>query len=132
MAKNIARDARANCLLEVLVKGSKTTDDAIMIAKSVCNSACKNCHMDVILIGEELFAAGNSGVKFNLNDIDLYIGDQILEKGKLNRYDSHKVRNYIKSKMKGKYLVDDIVQHINLNFRESKGKLGAVIFRKIC
>ena len=53
----------------------------------------------------------------------MYIGnDQILERGKLKQYDSYKVTEYIKSKMKGKYLVDDIVQiMINLNSGESKG-----------
>ena len=126
LAKNIARDGEgANCLLEVLVKGAKTTDEAIIIAKSVCNSALVKTaiHGCDPNWGRIISAAGNSGVKFNLNDIDLYIGsDQILKKGKLNRYDSHKVRNYIKSKMKGRYLVDDIVQiMINLNSGESKG-----------
>ena len=126
LAKNIARDGEgANCLLEVLVKGAKTTHEAIIIAKSVCNSALVKTaiHGCDPNWGRIISAAGNSGVKFNLNDIDLYIGsDQILEKGKLNRYDSHKVRNYIKSKMKGRYLVDDIVQiMINLNSGESKG-----------
>ena len=34
-------------------------------------------------------------------------------------------KNYIKSKMNGRYLVDDIVQiMINLNSGESKGKAG--------
>ena len=45
-----------------------------------------------------------------------------MEKGELIKYDSDKVTNYIKSKMKGKYLVDDIVKiMINLNSGESQG-----------
>jgi len=53
----------------------------------------------------------------------LYIGNaQILENGKLNKYDSQKVRDYIRSRMKGRYLVDDIVKiMINLNSGEAKG-----------
>ena len=53
----------------------------------------------------------------------MYIGNaQILEKGKLNKYDSQKVKDYIESRMKGRYLVEDIVQiMINLNSGESQG-----------
>ena len=53
----------------------------------------------------------------------MYIGNyQILEKGKLNQYDPQKVTDYIKSRMKGRYLVDDIVKiMINLNSGQSQG-----------
>jgi len=126
LAKNIARDGEgANCLLEVLVQGAKNTDDAIVIAKSICNSALVKTaiHGCDPNWGRIISAAGNSGVKFNLNDVDLYIGNaQILENGKLNKYDPQKVADYIKSRMKGRYLVDDIVKiMINLNSGESKG-----------
>ena len=126
LAKNIARDGEgANCLLEVLVQGAKKTDDAIMVAKSICNSALVKTaiHGCDPNWGRIISAAGNSGVKFNLNNVDLYIGnDQILGKGKLNKYDSQKVADYIKSRMKGRYLVDDIVKIIiNLNLGQSKG-----------
>ena len=126
LAKNIARDGEgANCLLEVLVQGAKKTDDAIMVAKSICNSALVKTaiHGCDPNWGRIISAAGNSGVKFNLNNVDLYIGnDQILGKGKLNKYDSQKVTDYIKSRMKGRYLVDDIVKIIiNLNLGQSKG-----------
>ena len=55
---------------------------------------------------------------------DRYIGNaQILENGKLNKYDPQKVKDYIKSRMKGRYLVDDIVKiMINLNSGKSQGK----------
>ncbi len=126
LAKNIARDGEgANCLLEVLVQGAKNTDDAIMLAKSICNSALVKTaiHGCDPNWGRIISAAGNSGVEFNLNDLDLFIGNaQILEKGKLNKYDPLKVTKYIKSRMKGRYLVDDIVKiTINLNSGESKG-----------
>jgi len=126
LAKNIARDGEgANCLLEVLIKGAKNTDDAIMVAKSICNSALVKAaiHGCDPNWGRIISAAGNSGVKFNLNDLDLYIGNyQILQKGILSKYDSQKVSDYINSKMKGTYLLDDIVQIvINLNSGESTG-----------
>ena len=56
-------------------------------------------------------------------DIHLYIGNaQILQNGKLNKYDPQKVTDYIKSRMKGRYLVDDIVKiTFNLKSGESKG-----------
>ena len=104
---------------------SKNTDDAIMLAKSICNSALVKTaiHGCDPNWGRIISAAGNSGVKFNLNDVDLYIGNaQILENGKLNKYDPQKVTDYIRSRMKGRYLVDDIVKiMINLNSGESKG-----------
>ena len=126
ITKNIARDGEgANCLLEVLVQGAKTTDDAIMIAKAICNSALVKTaiHGCDPNWGRIISAAGNSGVNFNLNDVDLFIGNaQILKKGKLNKYDSQQVTDYIKSRMKGRYLVDDIVKiTINLNSGESQG-----------
>ena len=126
MAKNIARDGEgANCLLEVFVQGVKNTDDAIMLAKSICNSALVKTaiHGCDPNWGRIISAAGNSGVNFNLHEVDLYIGNaQILEKGKLNNYDSQEVKDYIKSRMKGRYLVDDIVQiMINLNAGKSIG-----------
>ncbi len=126
LAKNIARDGEgANCLLEVLVLGAKHNDDAIMIAKSICNSALVKTaiHGCDPNWGRIISAAGNSGIKFNFKAVDLYIGDyQILEKGVLNQYDSQKVSNYMKSKMNGKYLVEDIIQIvINLNSGQAKG-----------
>ncbi len=126
LAKNIARDGEgANCLLEVLVQGANNSDDAIMVAKSICNSALVKTaiHGCDPNWGRIISAAGNSGVKFNLDDVDLYIGnDHILKKGKLNQYDSQKVKDYIKSKMNSTYLENDIVQiMINLNTGKSKG-----------
>ncbi len=126
LAKNIARDGEgANCLLEVLVQGAKHDDDAILIAKSICNSALVKTaiHGCDPNWGRIISAAGNSGVKFNFNEVDLHIGDyQILAKGMLKQYDSQKVIEYMRSKMKGKYLLEDIIQiSINLNSGTSKG-----------
>ena len=126
MAKNIARDGEgANCLLEVLVQGATHDDDAIVIAKSICNSALVKTaiHGCDPNWGRIISAAGNSGIKFKLNEVDLYIGDyQILGKGKLKEYNSQKVSDYIQSKMNGKYLREDTVRiELNLNSGKAKG-----------
>ena len=115
-----------NCLLEVLVQGANNTDDAIILAKSICNSALVKTaiHGCDPNWGRIISAAGNSGVEFNLNNLDLFIGNtQILENGKLTSYDPQKVTVYMKSRMKGRYLVDDILKiMINLNSGESQGR----------
>ena len=126
LAKNIARDGEgANCLLEVLVRGAKHNDDAIVIAKSICNSALVKTaiHGCDPNWGRIISAAGNSGIKFKLNKVDLFIGDyQILNKGILTQFNSQKVRNYIQSKMNGKYLIEDTVRiELNLNSGKAKG-----------
>ncbi len=126
LAKNIARDGEgANCLLEVLVQGATHNDDAIVIAKSICNSALVKTaiHGCDPNWGRIISAAGNSGIKFKLDKVDLFIGDyQILNKGKLNQFNSQKVSNYIQSKMNGKYLIEDTVRiELNLNSGKAKG-----------
>ena len=126
LAKNIARDGEgANCLLEVLVQGAKHNDDAIVIAKSICNSALVKTaiHGCDPNWGRIISAAGNSGIKFKLDKVDLFIGDyQILGKGKLKEYNSQKVSDYIQSKMNGKYLREDTVRiELNLNSGKAKG-----------
>jgi glutamate N-acetyltransferase/amino-acid N-acetyltransferase len=112
-------------LLEVLVEGAKNNSDAIKMAKSICNSslvktAIHGCDPNW---GRIISAAGNSGIDFKLDVVDLYIGDfQILKKGKLNKFDVNKVANYMRTKMNGKYLVEDIVSiTLNLNSGTEKG-----------
>ena len=125
LAKKIARDGEgANCLVEVFVQGTKSSHDAIKMAKSICNSslvktAIHGCDPNW---GRIIAAAGNTGIKFKLDDVDLFIGNfQILEKGKLSDYDSQKVADYMKSRMNGKYLVEDTIL-IALNFNSGKSK----------
>ena len=120
LAKDIARDGEgANCLLEVLVKGAKDNENATIIAKSICNSALVKTaiHGCDPNWGRIISAAGNSGIIFKLNKVDLFIGDfQILEKGNLCPYDLQEVSEYMKSKMRGKYRIDDTIRVLlNLN-----------------
>ena len=123
-----------------MVQGAKNTDDAIMLAKSICNSALVKTaiHGCDPNWGRIISAAGNSGVKFNFNDVDLYIGNaQILEKGKINKYDLQKVTDYIKSRMKGRYLVDDTVKiiincnYLSFRLRSVFAIYFNILFRKI-
>jgi len=126
LAKSIARDGEgANCLLEVIVEGTKTNKDAIKIAKSICNSslvktAIHGCDPNW---GRIISAAGNSGINFKLNDVDLYIGEyHILKEGNLNKFDTQKVINYMRSKMNGKYLLDDTILIVfKLHSGQAKG-----------
>ncbi len=126
LAKSIARDGEgANCLLEVVVKGARHNVDALKVAKSICNSslvktAIHGCDPNW---GRIISAAGNSGINFNLNELDLYIGDcQILRQGKLRKYDSQQVTNYMRTRMNGQYLHEDIVTiKLNLNSGQAKG-----------
>ena len=135
LAKQIARDGEgATCLIEVIVKGTKNSNDAILIAKSISNSslvktAIHGCDPNW---GRIIAAAGNAGIKFKLDNVDLYLGEfQILEKGKLNSYDPKEVVDYLKSKMKGKYLVGDTVLIVlNINSGQSEGTAWGCDFSK--
>ena len=126
LAKSIARDGEgANCLIEVIVENAKNESDALTIARSISNSmlvkaAIHGCDPNW---GRIIAAAGNTGIQFKIDDVDLFIGEfQILRKGKLISFDKEKVSSYIKNKMNGDYLENDIVQIIfNLNHGESKG-----------
>ena len=125
LAKSIVRDGEgANCLIEVIVENAKNKSDALKIAKSISNSmlvktAIHGCDPNW---GRIIGAAGNTGVQFKLNDVDLFIGEfQILRKGNLTFFDKEKVGSYIKSKMNGDYLVNDIVR-ITLNLNQGKSK----------
>ena len=126
LAKSIARDGEgANCLIEVIVENAKNESDALTIARSISNSmlvkaAIHGCDPNW---GRIIAAAGNTGIQFKIDDVDLFIGEfQILRKGKLISFAKDKVSSYIKNKMNGDYLENDIVQIIfNLNHGESKG-----------
>ncbi len=128
LAKSIVRDGEgSNCLVEVLVKGMKCDYDALKIAKSIINSslvktAIHGCDPNW---GRIIAAAGNAGINFKFNNIDLYIGDfQILNKGHLMKHPKQMIIEYMQQKMNGSYLSDDTIE-ITLNFNEGKGQAKA-------
>jgi len=126
LAKSIARDGEgANCLIEVIVENAKNETDALTIARSISNSmlvkaAIHGCDPNW---GRIIAAAGNTGIQFKINDVDLFIGEfHILSKGELISFDRKQVSNYIKTKINGDYLVDDIVEiKLKLNHGKSQG-----------
>jgi len=125
LAMAIARDGEgANCLIEITVNGAKNDFEALKIARKISDSslvktAIHGCDPNW---GRIISAAGSSGVDFDLNDVDLFIGEyQILSGGDLIKFDKEKISIYLRSKMDGKYLVSDKVEII-LNFNNGKGK----------
>ena len=127
LAKSIARDGEgANCLLEISVIGAEKKSDALKIAKYVVNSslvktAIHGCDPNW---GRIISAAGNSGVEFNANELDLSIGEfQILRKGSLRKFNKNKVVKYMKSKMNSEHLINDPLRiTMNLNCGDAIGK----------
>ena len=124
LAQAIARDGEgANCLIEVKVDGARNDFDALKIARKICSSslvktAIHGCDPNW---GRIISAAGSSGVDFNLCDVDLFIGEyQILNDGQLIHFNKEQISFYIRSKMKGKYLVSDKVEII-INLKSGKG-----------
>ena len=103
--------------------GAKNNSDALKIARKITSSslvktAIHGCDPNW---GRIISAAGSSGVDFHLSDVDLFIGEyQILDGGNLIQFDKEEISNYIKLKMKGKYLVSDTVE-IKINLNSGKG-----------
>ena len=135
LAKSIARDGEgANCLIEVLVEGTKNDSDALTIAKKITNSslvktAIHGCDPNW---GRIISAIGNSGILFNVEEVDLMIGDfLILEKGNLKDYKKNEVVDYLKSRMNSNYLEQDIVEiRVNFNQGDGSGKSWGCDFSK--
>ncbi|WP_320675759.1 bifunctional glutamate N-acetyltransferase/amino-acid acetyltransferase ArgJ [Prochlorococcus sp. MIT 1300] len=113
LAKAIARDGEgANCLLEIKVDGASTDQEARCIARAICGSslvktAIHGCDPNW---GRIVAAAGRSGVAFQLEDLDLWIGDcKLLESGNSLPFDQKEVVTYMRNRMRGRYLIDDCV-----------------------
>ncbi len=135
LAKAIVRDGEgANCVFEVLVNGTNNDQEAIKIAKSIINSALVKTaiHGSDPNWGRIIAAAGNAGIKFHLNKVDLYLGEyQILNKGQLISYDKESVVKYMRTKLNGDCLINDNLQIIlNLNCGTGKAKAWGCDFSK--
>ncbi len=125
LAKSIARDGEgANCLLEVKVAGALNDEEALKVARMITNSslvktAIHGCDPNW---GRIIAAAGNSGVNFELQDIDLFIGKyQILSNGSLLNFNKKELSAYMRLKMEGDYLGEDTIQ-ISLNLNNGTGE----------
>ena len=134
LAKAIARDGEgANCLIEIVVAGAKDDANAIKIAKSIVNSALVKTaiHGCDPNWGRIIAAAGNAGIEFSFENIDLMIGNyDILQKGKLKKYDHMKVSRYMRSKMHDEHLQDPLQIILNLNIGKGNGKAWGCDFSR--
>ncbi len=113
LAKAIARDGEgANCLLEVIVEGAQTDIDAHSIARSIASSSLVKTavHGSDPNWGRIIAALGCAGISFNIDDVQLWIGPYLIfSNGIPYDFDRIIVSNFMKSRLKGKYLVDDNV-----------------------
>ncbi len=126
LSKAIARDGEgANCLIEVEVCGANNNCDARKVARTICGSSLVKTaiHGKDPNWGRIIAAAGRSGVDFNPENIDLWIGPyKLVEEGKPLFFDSQTVSHYIKKRFLGNYLFDDMVAiKMNIGFGDGRG-----------
>ena len=124
LAKAIARDGEgANCLLEVKVKGAPSDSDAHAIARTIASSSLVKTavHGSDPNWGRIIAALGRAGITFNFNDVKLWIGPyEIFSHGRPHDFDRQIVSNFMKARLKGKYLIDDLIS-IKLSIGSGKG-----------
>ena len=129
LAKSIARDGEgANCLIEIKVEGALTDEDAQAMASTVSSSSLVKTavHGSDPNWGRIIAALGRAGRLFNLNDVKLWIGPyELFSNGMPKNFDRTKVRNYMKEKLKGKYMIDDL---INIRIKVGKGTGSAIVW----
>ena len=113
LAKAIARDGEgANCLLEIKVEGAQSNLDAHAIARTIASSSLVKTAVNGSdpNWGRIIAALGRSGIIFNFNEVKLWIGPyEIFSNGKPYDFDRQTVSNFMKDRLKGKYLVDDLI-----------------------
>ncbi len=113
LAKAIARDGEgANCLLEIKVEGAVSDNDAHIIARTIASSSLVKTavHGSDPNWGRIIAALGRAGSPFNLNDVKLWIGPyKIFSEGTSLDFDRLLVSNFMRARLKGDYLVDDII-----------------------
>jgi len=128
LAKAIARDGEgANCLLEVKVEGAPSDSDAHAIARTIASSSLVKTavHGSDPNWGRIIAALGRAGTSFNLNDVQLWIGPyEIFANGIPQVFDRQIVSNFMKARLRGKYLIDDLIS-IKLRIGLGKGSATA-------
>ena len=126
LAKAIARDGEgANCLLEIKVEGTESDLDAHSIARTIASSSLVKTavHGSDPNWGRIIAALGRAGICFKLSDVQLWIGPyEIFSNGTPHDFDRQIVSNFMKARLKGKYLIDDL---ISIRLRIGKGKGSA-------
>jgi len=128
LAKAIARDGEgANCLLEIKVEGAPSDLDAHAIARTIASSSLVKTavHGSDPNWGRIIAALGRAGIPFNFNDVKLWIGPyEIFANGTPLKFDRQIVANFMKARLKGKYLIDDLIS-IKLRVGIGKGSATA-------
>jgi len=113
LAKAIARDGEgANCLLEIKVAGAQSDLDARVISRTIASSSLVKTaiHGSDPNWGRIIAALGRAGIFFNINDVKLWIGPyEIFSNGTPLGFDRQIVSNFMKARLKGKYLIDDLI-----------------------
>ena len=124
LAKAIARDGEgANCLLEIKVEGANSDSSAKIIARTIASSSLVKTavHGSDPNWGRIIAALGRTGCTFKLNDVRLWIGPyEIFSDGIPLDFDRQAVSGFMKARLKGKYLIDDLIS-IKLKVGEGKG-----------
>ena len=128
LAKAIARDGEgANCLLEIKVEGTDSDLDAHSIARTIASSSLVKTavHGSDPNWGRIIAALGRAGICFNLSDVQLWIGPyEIFSNGTPLDFDRQVVSNFMKARLKGKYLIDDLIS-IRVRLGIGKGSATA-------
>ena len=128
LSKAIARDGEgANCLLEIKVEGAQSNLDAHVIARTIASSSLVKTavHGSDPNWGRIIAALGRAGSSFDLNDVQLWIGPyHIFANGKPHDFDRQIVSNFMKARLKGKYLIDDLIS-IRVRIGIGKGSATA-------
>ena len=113
LAKAIARDGEgANCLLEIKGAGAQSDLDARVISRTIASSSLVKTaiHGSDPNWGRIIAALGRAGIFFNINDVKLWIGPyEIFSNGTPHDFDRQKVSSFMKARLIGKYLIDDII-----------------------
>ncbi len=126
LAKAIARDGEgANCLLEIKVVGAHSDLDAHTVARTIASSSLVKTaiHGADPNWGRIIAALGRAGIFFSISDVQVWIGPyEIFSNGIPLDFDRQTVSNFMKARLKGKYLIDDL---INITVRLGMGNGSA-------
>jgi len=113
LARAITRDGEgATCVIEVVVEGTETNNQARQIARTVCGSSLVKTaiHGRDPNWGRIVAAAGRAGVPFKPDAVQLWIGPhKLLDNGQPLDFDRVAVGLYLEEKETGIYLETDQV-----------------------
>ena len=113
LARAITRDGEgASCIIEVLVEGTETNNQARHIARTICGSSLFKTaiHGRDPNWGRIVAAAGRAGVCFDPEAVALWLGPhQLMANGEPLNFDRPTASLYLQTKGSGKYLESDQV-----------------------